>query len=155
MTSSLHQRIAWFILKTHSCLHRWACPARVFTHTQCCTAQLQNTKCRSAYNHRILCHEHEMLLKLNFLQLVEWRRSWGSILLSIYRSTAHRLKNKNAHQGEWCKMLEMSSMNPLLVYMIGKSFERMLSQPNWTIDRLHQSANGWFSVVRLNLRLAI
>ena len=43
---------------------------------------------------RIMCHEHETLLKLNFFQLLEPHRSWGGVLISIYRLDAHDLKNK-------------------------------------------------------------
>ena len=45
---------------------------------------------------RILCHEHETLLKLNFFQLIERHRSSDSVLISIYRLDAHDLKNGNA-----------------------------------------------------------
>ena len=44
---------------------------------------------------RIICHERETLLKLNFFQLVERYRSWGSVLISIYRLDAHDLKKTN------------------------------------------------------------
>ena len=46
---------------------------------------------------RIMCHERETLLKLNFFQLMEQHRSWHSVLVLIYWIDAHDLKNGNAH----------------------------------------------------------
>ena len=48
-------------------------------------------------------HESEMLLKLRFFfQFMEWRHSWGSILLSIYRLATQDLGNGNAPVEERC-----------------------------------------------------
>ena len=41
---------------------------------------------------RILCHKREMLLKLNFFQLMERYHSWGSVLISIYQLDSLDLK---------------------------------------------------------------
>ena len=48
-------------------------------------------------SNRIMCHEHETLLKLNFFQLMEYYRSLDSFLISICRVDAHDLKNRNVH----------------------------------------------------------
>ena len=44
--------------------------------------------------YRIMCHEGETLLKLNFFQLIERYRSWSSVVISIYRLDAHDLKKR-------------------------------------------------------------
>ena len=46
---------------------------------------------------RIMCHECEMLLKLNLFQLMEQHRSWVSVLISIYQLDTYDLKNGNVH----------------------------------------------------------
>ena len=51
-----------------------------------------------------------MLLKL--FQRMEQHRSWGNILISIYRIDAHDLKNGNVHVRETKKTPSSSSMNP-------------------------------------------
>ena len=38
------------------------------------------------------CHERETFLKLNFFQLMERHRSWGSVLISMYLIDARDLK---------------------------------------------------------------
>ena len=50
--------------------------------------------------HRIMCHEREMLLKLNLFQLMEQHCFWDSVLISIYQIDAQDLKNGNAHVRE-------------------------------------------------------
>ena len=39
-------------------------------------------------------------LEVELFQLMEWHRSWDSILISIYWIDAHALKNRNAHAKE-------------------------------------------------------
>ena len=68
-----------------------------------------------------MCHERETLLKLNFFQLMERHRSWGSVLISIYRLDTHDLKNGNAHMTKGfvfeCKFsLSRHSIARLAVY---------------------------------------
>ena len=45
---------------------------------------------------RIMCHERETLLKLNFFQLMERHRSWGIVLILIYQIDAHDFKCEKA-----------------------------------------------------------
>ena len=49
---------------------------------------------------RIMCHEREMLLKLNLFQLMKRHHSWNSVLISIYRIDARDFKNRNVHARE-------------------------------------------------------
>ena len=60
-----------------------------------------------------LCHERETLLKLTFFQLMERYRSWGSVLVSIYRLDAHDLKKTEVRmrQSDKKKKRLRSSMN--------------------------------------------
>ena len=43
----------------------------------------------------IMCHEREMLLKLNFFQLMGRYRSWGSVLISIKKEKTKQNKQTN------------------------------------------------------------
>ena len=47
-----------------------------------------------------------------FLQLVQWHRSSGNVLISIYPIDAHDFKNKNTHARERRKTQAYPSMNP-------------------------------------------
>ena len=72
---------------------RWAVasPFRLKRH---CLAKNAHVE-RFQITNRIMCHEREMLLKLNFFQLTEGHHSWSSVLISIYWLDAHDLKNWN------------------------------------------------------------
>ena len=63
---------------------------------------------------RFVSLEREMILKLNLFQLMFPRRSWDSVLISIYRIDANDLKNRNAHAREQWKNALHSSMNSAL-----------------------------------------
>ena len=43
---------------------------------------------------RIMCYEHETLLKLIFLQLMERHHFWSCVLILIYQLDAHDMKQK-------------------------------------------------------------
>ena len=96
--------------------------------------------CRAFYKtNRILCHECETLLKLNFFQLMELYRSWDSVLTSIYRIDAHELKNGNAHVRErWKKHLafeyELSLTFPCTEFDIFFPIYRNLTQFSLQMD---------------------
>ena len=64
---------------------------------------------------RILCHEREMLLKLNFFQLMKQYRSRGSVLISIYRLDALDLIKTEMRMRQNDKKCLRSSMNSALV----------------------------------------
>ena len=49
---------------------------------------------------RIMCHDREMLLKVNLFQLMERHCSSDSVLILIYRIDAKAIKNGNVHVGE-------------------------------------------------------
>ena len=92
----------------------WAMSCSVSTHTQ--TPLLSDKRSCKAFSdtNRIICNEREMLLKLNFFQLVERYRSWGSVLISIYRLHAHDLKKRKSaykHATKRLKKRLRSSMN--------------------------------------------
>ena len=82
-----------------------------------CSISIQTQRHRSAIKRscrtRIPCHKREMLLKLNFFQLIERHRSWDSVLILIYWLDAHYLKNRNAHATKRWKKALHSSMNSL------------------------------------------
>ena len=60
--------------------------------------QLQNSHAeRYQTTNRNLCRECDMLLKLNFFQLVERCHYRGDILIMNYWIDTHVLKNGNAH----------------------------------------------------------
>ena len=63
---------------------------------------------------RIVCHEREMLLKLNFFQLMERCHSWHSVLISIYRLDAYDLKKRKCTCDKGIKKRLCSSMNSAL-----------------------------------------
>ena len=60
---------------------------------------------------RIMCHERETLLKLNFFQLIKLHHSWYSILILIYRIDTYDLKNGNAHGRKRWKNTLLLNMN--------------------------------------------
>ena len=71
------KRLSWTHTQNASYLHRWA----LITWTPCCCSSTTTQASRLHSTNRILWHECEMLLKLNFIQLVEWRCSIGSVLI--------------------------------------------------------------------------
>ena len=80
---------AGFILKTLAVYSTEWWAAGVSTYTRHCLATITPTKCLQTTN-RILCHESETLVRMNFFQLKEWCCSRGSVLIQIY----HDLKKK-------------------------------------------------------------
>ena len=74
---------SWIYPWTLEFFHPWAMSYRVSIQTQ--TPLLSDKcSCKAHGEHfqmtnRIMCHERETLLKLNFFQLVEQHRSWGSV----------------------------------------------------------------------------
>ena len=68
---------------------------------------------------RILCHEHETLVKLNFFKLMESHCSWDSVLISIYQIDTYDLKTGNVHAKKRWKNAFRLGMNSPLVRSVG------------------------------------
>ena len=116
----LEEDFAWvpgekFIFSSHDSGYTdelWSATSLIHTWFST-TAQVQNAHAEHLQTTRESCVMSVSAFEVGtFFQLVERRPSWSSILLTIYRPTAHCLKNKNVHVGERWKMLDVSSMNP-------------------------------------------
>ena len=70
--------------------------------------------CSFLDDNKIMCREHETLLKLNFLQLMEWYCSWDSILMLTYQIDVHDLKSGKALSTRVMKKCFAMSMNSAL-----------------------------------------
>ena len=81
---------------------RWAAVAFTFRLQLHCLAINTHAE-RFQMTKRILCHERETLLKLE-LQLMQWYRSWGSVLILIYRLDAHDLNERKCACDKAIKM---------------------------------------------------
>ena len=103
-----HRAQSWIYTKTLAVFQCWVGSSSVSIRQLNATApQLQNSHAEHQQTtNRNLSRERDMLLKLNFFQLVERCHYRGGILIMIYWIDTHVLKNGNAQcDREWCKML--------------------------------------------------